>query len=294
MKKGLLIFILILFALGSAKELSANTRVHFITMTNCHWVAMVNKEENLINPDSSDYEALLLIVEEGRKGCPMEIGDGMVMTDYRLEKGMLVTEITVGEKEGEDFVQDLIDMQDLMRQNLINGFIEKQDADVKTLMELLVSTNNNMGFLYKSSTTGKELLLVLYQPDLQNIISKSKLNPMELLRQEIESVRATCPTDLGDHMVMTDYRLEKDGLVTEITIDEDYYSIEELSVEASLLKQEIINNLKEEHDPDVISLLKQLVETKNKYIFEYKGNRSGKSFRTVLSVKELKQIINYK
>jgi hypothetical protein len=218
----------------------------------------------------------------------------MVMTDYRLENGILVTEITVSENEGEDFVQDLIDMQDLMRQNLINGFIEKQDADVKTLMDLLVSTNNNMGFLYKSLTTGKELLLVLYQSDLQSILKKTKLNPMEILRQEIESVRTTCPIDLGNNMVMTDYRLEKDGLVTEITIDEDYISIEELAVEASLLKQEIINNLKEGHDPDVIDLLKRLIETKNKYIFEYKGSKSGKSFRTVLTVKELKQIINYK
>jgi hypothetical protein len=117
---------------------------------------------------------------------------------------------------------------------------------------------------------------------------------MEILRQEIESVRTTCPIDLGNNMVMTDYRLEKDGLVTEITIDEDYISIEELAVEASLLKQEIINNLKEGHDPDVIDLLKRLIETKNKYIFEYKGSKSGKSFRTVLTVKELKQIINYK
>jgi len=294
MKKELLTFILILFALGSAKVLSANTRVHSTTMTNCHWATMVNMEKNLMNQDSSDYEALLLIVEEGRKGCPTEIGDGMVMTDYRLENGILVTEITVSENEGEDFVQDLIDMQDLMRQNLINGFIEKQDADVKTLMDLLVSTNNNMGFLYKSLTTGKELLLVLYQSDLQSILKKTKLNPMEILRQEIESVRTTCPIDLGNNMVMTDYRLEKDGLVTEITIDEDYISIEELAVEASLLKQEIINNLKEGHDPDVIDLLKRLIETKNKYIFEYKGSKSGKSFRTVLTVKELKQIINYK
>jgi len=294
MKKELLTFILILFALGSAKVLSANTRVHSTTMKNCHWATMVNMEKNLMNQDSSDYEALLLIVEEGRKGCPTEIGDGMVMTDYRLENGILVTEITVSENEGEDFVQDLIDMQDLMRQNLINGFIEKQDADVKTLMDLLVSTNNNMGFLYKSLTTGKELLLVLYQSDLQSILKKTKLNPMEILRQEIESVRTTCPIDLGNNMVMTDYRLEKDGLVTEITIDEDYISIEELAVEASLLKQEIINNLKEGHDPDVIDLLKRLIETKNKYIFEYKGSKSGKSFRTVLTVKELKQIINYK
>ena len=121
MKKVLLTFILILFAFGSAKVLSANTRVHSI-MTNCHWTTMADMEENLINPDSSDYEALLLIVEEGRKGCPMDLGDGMVMTDYRLEKGMLITEITVSEKEGEDFVQDFIDMQDLMRQNLINSF----------------------------------------------------------------------------------------------------------------------------------------------------------------------------
>lgn len=289
-----IVHILILFALGSAKVLSANTHAHSTSMTNCHWKAMGYIEDNLINQDSSDYEALLLIVEEGRKGCPMDLGDGMVMTDYRLEKGMLITEITVSEKEGEDFVQDLIDMQDLMRQNLINGFIEGKDADVKTLMDLLVSTNNNMGFLYKSLTTGKELLLVLYQSDLQSILKKTKLNSLEILRQEIENVRASCPNDLGNNMVMTDYRLEKDGLVTEITMDEDYFSIEELMVEASMLKQEIINNLKEGQDPDVIDLLKRLVETKNKYIFEYKGSKSGKSFRTVLTVKELKQIINSK
>lgn len=251
----------------------------------------------LNSTDDPAEEKLRNYVERERKLCPVNLGDGMVMTDYRLESDMLVIEITV-DADG-DFIKGLKANRGILRQNLIDSYILEQDQELMAVMRILITTKKDMGLLYKDKQTGESLLVTLSQRDLQHIIDAKPSfgsfsdsdDPMEELRLEVEITKQSCPEDWEDGMVMTDCRLEQNAMVTQVTLDEDVYSLDLFRDNIDVLKQNIINNFNETEDTDLIAFLNLLIDTNHDYVFEYKGNISGKIVRVVIGKRDMENIV---
>jgi hypothetical protein len=129
--------------------------------------------------------------------------------------------------------------------------------------------------------------------EIKSLREQYNLNPHEalynLLALSIEAERIHLPIVLDEGFVLTDYKLEADNIVVCIQIDEDQYSIDEMSSNKELVKEAMFEEgLK---DPESKALLDMCKVSHSGLKYSFMGNRSYRTFEIVLSSNEIRKIV---
>jgi len=113
------------------------------------------------------------------------------------------------------------------------------------------------------------------------------------LEAAIEEMNKEMPTEVTEGMVGEGFTLGDNGIVCNITVDEELYDINEMKANAAEMKQGIIESLDESihDDKDMKNFLKLAVDNNQPLNYKYEGNVSGETARVKISVNELKKIL---
>ena len=124
--------------------------------------------EILNDTDATPEESLNIIIENSNKSCPLDMQNGMVMTDIRLVDGILFSEITVDEDRYS--MAALESNMETIRQNMINLIQQEQDIMTAEMVNCLVKTNNGMGDVYIGNKSQYAVRLVFTSEELRTIV----------------------------------------------------------------------------------------------------------------------------
>lgn len=124
--------------------------------------------EILNDTDTAPEESLNIIIENSKKSCPLDMQNGMVMTDMRLVDGLLLVEITVDEDRFS--MAALESNMETIRQNMINQIQQEQDIMTVEIVNCLVKTNNGMGYIYKGNKSQYAVRLFFTSKELRAIV----------------------------------------------------------------------------------------------------------------------------
>ena len=186
------------------------------------------------------------------------------------------------------------------------GFVEGYEGDgakdmAKTMIkgfnkeQICAIFNLNVGFKMVLTTENDETRTIVLEPsDIAEILNDTDATPEESLNIIIENSKKSCPLDMQNGMVMTDIELVDGILLTEITVDEDRYSMAALESSMTTIRQNMINLIQQEQDMLTVEIANCLVKTNNGMGYVYIGNKSQHAVKLVFTSEELKAIMNKK
>ena len=159
-------------------------------------------------------------------------------------------------------------------------------------MNALEKFDYGVRLVITESATGRFDISATAQ-EIKTLREKYKLNPHEalfnLLSLSLEADRATLPLDLEDGFVLVDYSLDDENIVVSIQLDENLYSMEEMSSNIELVKEAMFEEgLKDPSSKTLLDMCK-VSHSGLKYIFI--GNRTHKTIEVELSSNEIRRIV---
>ena len=100
--------------------------------------------------------------------CPMDLGDGLTITNIDTEGNNVVYTCVVDEMKSEISVADWDNsfVRSMMKEYIINDFISNPDPDMKELIQLVKEANYNFVFRYIGSHTNNKIEIVVYPYEL--------------------------------------------------------------------------------------------------------------------------------
>ena len=153
--------------------------------------------------------------------------------------------------------------------------------------------NLRVGLKMVLTTENDETRVIVLEPsDIAEILNDTDSTPEETLNMIIENNKKSCPLDMQNGMVMTDIELVNGILLSEITVDEDLYSMSAMESNKALLRQDIIEILQQEQDMMAVKMVEMLLKTNNGMGYIYIGNKSKHTVRLVFTSEELRAIMN--
>lgn len=153
--------------------------------------------------------------------------------------------------------------------------------------------NLRVGLKMVLTTENDETRVIVLEPsDIAEILNDTDSTPEETLNIYIETNKKSCPLDMQNGMVMTDIELVNGILLSEITVDEDLYSMSAIESNKALLRQDIIEILQQEQDMMAVKMVEMLLKTNNGMGYIYIGNKSKHTVRMVFTSEELRAIMN--
>lgn len=237
---------------------------------------------------SSDFAKM---VERADADCPIPLGLGNgAVTGIKLEKGFVTYYLAYN-------------------QGFFNLFSQMSDDKVKHGLLMCILCNNAQG-----GGQGDMLMDILdkYGYGLRIVITESangqfecratideikalreqyKLNPHEamynLLAICIEAERTTLPMQIDQGLTMADYKLDNGNIVICIEVDEDYYSIDELSANKSIFKEAMFVSAL--NDPESYALLSMCKISHTGLEYRFAGGNPKKEFGVELTSDEIRK-----
>lgn len=153
--------------------------------------------------------------------------------------------------------------------------------------------NLKVGFKMVLTTESEESRTIVLEPlDIAEILNDTDTTPETSLNIYIENSKKSCPLDMQNGMVMIDVRLVDGILLTEISVDEDKYSMAALESNKTAIRQNLLNIIRQEQDAMTVIVAEWLVKTNNGMGYIYTGNKSKRSFRVVFTSEELSDVLN--
>lgn len=218
--------------------------------------------------------------------CPMAVGFTTEITSMSINQRYWTIRMKIN-TFGKDFVEEYEGKgaKD-MAKTMIKGLNKEQICAIFNL---------NVGFKVVLTTENDETrTIVLDLSDIAEILNDTDATPEESLNIIIENSKKSCPLDMQNGMVMTDIRLVDGILFSEITVDEDRYSMAALESNMETIRQNMINLIQQEQDIMTAEMVNCLVKTNNGMGYVYIGNKSQYAVRLVFTSEELRTIVKNK
>lgn len=241
--------------------------------------------------EKSDFARM---IERADKDCPIPVamGEGAV-TGIKLENNYVTYYLSYNHK----FT------------NILNGQTDDKKIKEGLLMSLLClnAQGNNQGDLLMDLLTRFDygLKVVINQSstdrfecsaaadEIRALRERYQINPHEalynLLSLNIEAERANLPIKLDEGMMMTNYRLEDDNIVIVIALDDDIYSLSNMSNNIGLMKATIMEELC--NDAEIKALLDMCKASHTGLVYRYVGVQSHMGVDVEISSDEIRRIV---
>ena len=121
------------------------------------------RERFHLNPHEALYSLLALKIEAERSSLPMQLDEGMVMTDCSLDRDNIVMVIEIDESIYS--MNDFIENQDLMKSSIIEESLN--DPESKIMLDLCKVSHSGLVYRMIGNYTGKQLDIVITQEEIR-------------------------------------------------------------------------------------------------------------------------------
>ena len=212
------------------------------------------------------YEEMEGYITNYNAECPMIVGPTSEITSMSINHRYWTIRMKVN-TFGKGFVEGYEgEKAKSMAKTMLKGFNKEQ---ICTLFNLKV------GFKMVLTTENDESRTIVLEPlDIAEIMNDTDTTPEESLNIYIENSKKSCPFDMQNGMVMIDVRLVDGILFTEISVDEDKYSMAAFESNIATIRQNLINVIEQEQDMMTVEIANWLVKTNNGMGYIYTGNKS--------------------
>ena len=104
-----------------------------------------------LNPHEALYNLLTLSVESEKATLPMDLGDGMIMTDYSLNGDNIVVAIEIDERQYS--ISDLIANKEYIKSSMLNEALNQPES--KALLDLCKVSHTGLVYRYYGNHSHK-------------------------------------------------------------------------------------------------------------------------------------------
>ena len=238
----------------------------------------------------SNYQTLLKNeIEEGNKECPIPFGEYIELSQMKYNQKVNMVQFY--------FLMDdyyftvAKSNKNLVKDNILSAFSSEDDTN--DLFNLMIKAGSGLELIYTPVKSANELKITITVNELKDFID----NPQKFTKDksgELEEIimmeKSICPYDLEDGIIMKDVYLEGDKAVYECLIDENIYNMSDLKERDDILKESVMEVLRQE--PAMSHTAKVFAENNKKLLYRYIGNITGKSCDIIITVPELRAIGN--
>lgn len=121
-----------------------------------------------INTETTPMEAVEEYIKNTKRGFPMDLHNGMVLTDIYIKNGLVVNEITIDESVYD--INNFISRQSEMKKSMLKTL--EVDAISLQLAQLFVTANLGMSYRYILGTTQKYVEIKIPYAELKSKLSE--------------------------------------------------------------------------------------------------------------------------
>lgn len=232
-------------------------------------------------------------VARANRDCPIPValGNGAV-TAIHLENGYLTYYLSY-----DNPFYNLISQVDYekVKETLLMCFLclngqGNNQGDV--LIDKLVEENCGLKIVISNSAKGKYECSATVQ-DILSMRRRFELDPHEalysLLSMSMEAERVNLPMQIEEGIVITDYHLDGENIVITAEMDENLYSIDELSANISAVKNSMIKDGVNDADSKALFDLCKVSHTG--LVYRYVGNHSRRQCNVVITSDEIRRLV---
>lgn len=124
--------------------------------------------EEAMNSETTPMEAVEEYINNSKRSFPMDMHNGMVMTDIYIKDGLVVNEITIDESVYD--INNFISRQTEMKKNILKTL--EVDAVSLQFAQLFVNANLGMSYKYIGRTTRKSVEIKVPYAELKSMLSE--------------------------------------------------------------------------------------------------------------------------
>lgn len=226
-------------------------------------------------------------IEAVDKQCPIDMG--MLGDIVSIKYDATAKEVQVNYSIKEDQSIDALKNNEQMALQSIKLSFSRGDS--RNILPYIINAGAGLSFDFKSALTGESLFKANFSLDdlkgiWDNPMNDSDINEMLLINQ-LAMENSNCPYPVEEGMDMVKVFDEGDNVVYVCQIDEKMYDLSLLESAQDLIKQNMIEVLK---DPIAKKQLEIIASLDKGLVYRYLGDTSGESFDVVFSTDELNRI----
>lgn len=226
-------------------------------------------------------------IEAVDKQCPIDMG--MLGDIVSIKYDATAKEVQVNYSIKDDRGIDVLKNNEQMALQSIKLSFSRGES--REILPYIIKAEAGLSFDFKSALTGKSLFKADFSLDdlkeiWDNPMNDSDVNKM-LLANQLAMENLNCPYPVEEGMEMIKLFDEGDNVVYVCQIDEGMYDLSVLASAQDLIKQNMIEMLK---DPIAKKQLEIIASLDKGLVYRYLGNTSGESFDVVFSNDELNRI----
>lgn len=244
--------------------------------------------------ESKQKSEFARMIERADRDCPIPVAIGKgAVTGIKLENGYVTYYLSYDK----DFINLLssINNDQKIKEGILMCFLclNAQGYNQGDLvMDVLIRFGYGMKVVITASANGRSEFSATAK-EIETLRERFQLNPHEalynLLALSIESERNSLPMQLGEGLVMTDYKLEDEDIAIIIQIDENLYSIGEMRLNSDLIKASMIQEGL--NQPESKSLLDMCKLSHTGLVYRMFGNFSHEKFEVKISSDEIRRLV---
>ncbi len=227
------------------------------------------------------------VVKESNRECPMEVEDIGTLTSIRYDESsnMVVFNYTFSADNKELF--KLLQSDTALAKSMIRVDYSDNDTDIQNILELVVDAECGIREVY--TCRGQEISAELSNTECRELLnnppSEQERNRLTL-QLVVSAMRAACPEDLGDGMVITS--VYDNGTDVIIYIEVPDYMIDALD---DLSYYELKASLREEmQTEDMKEIVETCIANNRGFVYHYVGRSSYKKLDVRLSPEDLRSL----
>lgn len=119
-----------------------------------------------LNPHEALYNLLTLSVEAERSSLPMQIDEGMYMSDYQLDSDNII--ITIKLDESIYSIDNMIGNRNLMKATILSE--GQRDPDSKAFLDLCKVSHTGLVYVIKGNRTHKSFDIVISSDEIRQTV----------------------------------------------------------------------------------------------------------------------------
>lgn len=226
-------------------------------------------------------------IEAVDKQCPIDMGMMGDMLSMKYDEKAKEVQLYFSLHDDMLSIEALKNNEQLALQSMKLSFSKGESRE---MLKQMIKASAGLSITYKSASTGKSFKANFSLDDLKGIwdnpMNDSDINEMLLINQ-LAMENSICPYSVEEGMYMVKVFDEGDNVVYVCQIDEKMYDLSLLESAQDLIKQNMIEVLR---DPIAKKRLESIASLDKGLVYRYLGDTSGESFDVVFSTDELNRI----
>ena len=222
--------------------------------------------------------------------CPIPLANGVGCVSSITLEGNLVTYMISFQNDYYQAIERAVTNERGKEALLLSTFLlNAQNGKGDMMTELLINEGLGVKLIIESLSSSKHFECSLTADEFKTERAKIDMNPQEAMKRcldiQVEITSAALPMEIDEGMTMTGYRLIDETIITTIVVDENLYSISQMTSNKPLIKEAMLEEgIKDPSSKATLDLCK-ISHTGLRY--HIVGNLSHQSFDVDITSQEI-------